>query len=86
MPYVCHLGLYEDYQLPYFDMVPSDPTHEEMRKVVVTDRRRPDIANRWQTNEVQHDTLLSTLLLLLLLSAAAATFNVMYMTTYLRVY
>lgn len=45
-------GLFEDYQLPYFDMVPSDPTHEEMRKVVVTDRRRPDIANRWQNNEV----------------------------------
>lgn len=44
-------GLYEDYQLPYFDMVPSDPTHEEMRKVVVTDRRRPDIANRWQNKE-----------------------------------
>lgn len=52
-------GLFEDYQLPYFDMVPSDPTHEEMRKVVVTDRRRPDIANRWQNNEVR---LLITLL------------------------
>jgi len=49
---IVHAGLYEEYQLPYFDVVPSDPTHEEMRKVVVTDRRRPDIANRWQNNEV----------------------------------
>jgi len=46
------LGLCEDYQLPYYDMVPADPTHEEMRRVVAIERRRPDIANRWQSNEV----------------------------------
>ena len=46
------LGLCEEYQLPYHDMVPADPTHEEMRRVVAIDRRRPDIANRWQSNEV----------------------------------
>jgi TGF-beta receptor type-1 len=45
-------GLCEEYQLPYYDLVPSDPTDSEMRKVVSTDRRRPDIANRWQSNEV----------------------------------
>lgn len=54
MRYFCiiNAGVCEEYQLPYFDTVPSDPTQEEMRKVVVTDRRRPDIANRWQNNEV----------------------------------
>jgi len=46
------LGLCEEYQLPYYDMVPADPTHEEMRRVVAIERRRPDIANRWQGNEV----------------------------------
>jgi len=46
------LGLCEEYQLPYYDMVPADPTHEEMRRVVAIERRRPDIANRWQSNEV----------------------------------
>jgi len=41
----------DDYQLPYYDSVQSDPTHDEMRKVVVTDRRRPEIPNTWQSCE-----------------------------------
>ncbi|XP_022241418.1 TGF-beta receptor type-1-like isoform X1 [Limulus polyphemus] len=44
-------GMYEDYQLPYYDMVPSDPTIEEMRKIVATDKQRPAIPNRWQSCE-----------------------------------
>ncbi|XP_054168311.1 TGF-beta receptor type-1-like isoform X2 [Oppia nitens] len=44
-------GIHEEYQLPYYDMVPSDPTIEEMRKVVCTDRQRPQIPNRWQSCE-----------------------------------
>ena len=46
------LGPCEEYQLPYYDMVPADPTHEEMKRVVAAERRRPDIANRWQSSEV----------------------------------
>jgi len=49
-------GLCEDYQLPYYDMVPADPTHDEMRRVVAVERRRPDIANRWQSSEVNTST------------------------------
>lgn len=45
-------GIYDDYQLPFYDMVQSDPTIEEMRKVVCLDRQRPSIPNRWQSNEV----------------------------------
>ncbi|MCL4132082.1 UNVERIFIED_CONTAM: hypothetical protein GTU68_041146 [Idotea baltica] len=41
----------EDFQLPYYDVVPTDPTIEEMRKVVVTDRQRPTIPNKWQAIE-----------------------------------
>ncbi|XP_076053785.1 TGF-beta receptor type-1 babo isoform X5 [Oratosquilla oratoria] len=41
----------EDYQLPYYDMVPNDPTIEEMRKVVCIDRQRPTIPNKWQSCE-----------------------------------
>lgn len=26
-------GVYDEYQLPYYDVVPPDPTIEEMRKV-----------------------------------------------------
>jgi len=48
----CNIGgIVEDYQLPYFDMVPDDPTLEEMKKVVVTDAKRPLIPNRWSSNE-----------------------------------
>ncbi|KAB7496887.1 TGF-beta receptor type-1, partial [Armadillidium nasatum] len=41
----------EDFQLPYYDVVPTDPTIEEMKKVVVTDRQRPTIPNKWHAVE-----------------------------------
>ncbi|RXG73693.1 TGF-beta receptor type-1 [Armadillidium vulgare] len=43
----------EDFQLPYYDVVPTDPTIEEMKKVVVTDRQRPTIPNKWHAVEVR---------------------------------
>ncbi|CAB3379355.1 Hypothetical predicted protein [Cloeon dipterum] len=42
-------GIYDEYQLPYYDLVPSDPTIEEMRKTVCEGRHRPSIPNRWQS-------------------------------------
>ena len=47
-------GIYEDYQLPYHDLVQSDPSVEEMRKVVCDQKLRPNIPNRWQSCEVRH--------------------------------
>lgn len=44
-------GIFEDYQQPFYDVVPSDPSIEEMRKVVCVDRQRPSIPNRWQSFE-----------------------------------
>ncbi|XP_038642279.1 activin receptor type-1-like [Scyliorhinus canicula] len=44
-------GVHEDYQLPYFDLVPSDPSIEEMRKVVCEQNLRPNVPNIWHTNE-----------------------------------
>lgn len=52
---ICFLGIYEEYQLPFYDMVPSDPTIEEMKKVVCTDKQRPPIPNRWQSCEVRYE-------------------------------
>lgn len=46
-------GIYDEYQLPFYDMVPSDPTIEEMRKVVCVDQQRPVVHNRWQSVEVK---------------------------------
>ncbi|KAF5304137.1 hypothetical protein FQA39_LY01922 [Lamprigera yunnana] len=47
-------GIYDEYQLPFYDAVPSDPTIEEMRRVVCIDRQRPSIPNRWQSCEALH--------------------------------
>ncbi|BFZ22027.1 hypothetical protein BsWGS_25066 [Bradybaena similaris] len=44
-------GIFEEYQLPYYDLVPSDPSLEDMRKVVCGDKQRPAIPNRWQNIE-----------------------------------
>uniref|UniRef100_A0A671YVY5 receptor protein serine/threonine kinase n=1 Tax=Sparus aurata TaxID=8175 RepID=A0A671YVY5_SPAAU len=41
-------GLNEDFQLPYYDLVPSDPTVEDMRKVVCEQKLRPNVPNQWQ--------------------------------------
>ena len=41
------LGIVEEYQPPFFDMVNNDPTVEEMKRVVVTENKRPSIPNRW---------------------------------------
>lgn len=41
----------EEYQLPYYDMVPNDPTIEEVRKVVCVYKQRPVIPNKWQSCE-----------------------------------
>ncbi|KAJ6216861.1 hypothetical protein RDWZM_008018 [Blomia tropicalis] len=44
-------GIFEEYQLPYYDVVPFDPTLDDMRKLVCVDRQRPQIPNRWQSCE-----------------------------------
>ncbi|KAJ8253337.1 hypothetical protein GJAV_G00211800 [Gymnothorax javanicus] len=44
-------GTCEDYQLPYYDMVSSDPSVEDMRKVVCDQKLRPNIPNQWQSCE-----------------------------------
>ncbi|XP_044732406.1 TGF-beta receptor type-1 isoform X2 [Chrysoperla carnea] len=47
-------GMYDEYQLPFYDAVPPDPSIEEMRRVVCYDRQRPSIPNRWQSCEALH--------------------------------
>lgn len=45
-------GIVEEYQLPYHDQVPTDPSYEDMRGVVCIKRQRPSFANRWASDEV----------------------------------
>ena len=47
-----HTDYAEAAELPFNDAVPADPTFEDMKKVVVVDRRRPTIPNRWSQSEV----------------------------------
>ncbi|XP_029818039.1 activin receptor type-1C [Manacus vitellinus] len=47
----CSLGITEEYQLPYYDVVPSDPSIEDMRRVVCEQKLRPNIPNQWQSCE-----------------------------------
>lgn len=51
---LCTAGIHEEYQLPYYDLVPSDPSIEEMRKVVCDQKLRPNVPNWWQSYEVFH--------------------------------
>lgn len=46
------VGGCEEYQMPYFDQVPPDPTIEEMRKIVCTDMQRPKVPARWHNSSV----------------------------------
>ncbi|XP_051815602.1 bone morphogenetic protein receptor type-1A-like isoform X2 [Acanthochromis polyacanthus] len=44
-------GIMEDYQLPYYEMVPSDPSYEDMLEVVCVKGLRPTVSNRWNSDE-----------------------------------
>jgi len=46
-------GLCEEYRVPYFDMLPGDPSFDEVKIVVLTEKRRPLIPNRWNRDEVR---------------------------------
>lgn len=47
-------GILEEYQLPYHELVPTDPSYEDMKEVVCTKRLRPSFPNRWTSDEVYH--------------------------------
>ncbi|XP_071022027.1 activin receptor type-1-like isoform X2 [Oncorhynchus clarkii lewisi] len=45
-------GIVEEYRPPFFDMVPSDPSFEEMKKVVCVDKQRPSMHNRLYSHPI----------------------------------
>lgn len=42
----------EAYELPFQGLVPADPSLEDMRRLVVVERRQPGFTNRWSADEV----------------------------------
>ncbi|CAG6021432.1 serine/threonine-protein kinase receptor R3 [Menidia menidia] len=45
-------GIVEEYRPPFFDLVPSDPSFEEMKKVVCVDHQRPSLHNRLHSHPI----------------------------------
>ena len=46
------LGVTLDYELPFQGLVPADPSFEEMKRLVVEERTRPQIQDEWQKDMV----------------------------------
>ncbi|KAL9958529.1 hypothetical protein ACROYT_G035557 [Oculina patagonica] len=40
----------EQYELPYYDMVPTNPSYDEMKKIVTEQEKRPLVPNKWTEN------------------------------------
>ncbi len=52
------IGIVEEYKPPFYDLVPNDPSFDDMRKVVCVEQQRPFIPNRWFSDPVStHETL-----------------------------
>lgn len=47
----------EEYKPPFYEYVSSDPSFEDMRKVVVVDQMRPVIPNRWFSDLVSAENI-----------------------------
>lgn len=45
-------GIVEEYRPPFYDSVPSDPSFEEMKKVVCVDQQRPGFHNRLHSHPI----------------------------------
>lgn len=45
-------GIVEEYRPPFYDLVPSDPSFEEMKKVVCVDQQRPSLHNRLHSHPI----------------------------------
>ena len=46
-------GMVDEYQLPYYDVVSTDPSFDDMKKVVYSEKIRPSIPHRWRGDEYQ---------------------------------
>ena len=46
-------GVFEDFELPFYEMVPDDPTIEDMKTTVCERQLRPSCPTRWQDSDVR---------------------------------
>lgn len=52
------VGIVEEYKPPFYDLVPNDPSFDDMRKVVCVEQQRPFIPNRWFSDPVSTEETL----------------------------
>ena len=71
-PSLVPLGHAEEAQLPYFDLIPSDPTLEAVQRVVVEEGRRPSLPNPWNQHEVYKYICTSPLAVLLAMTTVSS--------------
>ncbi|XP_054168320.1 activin receptor type-1-like [Oppia nitens] len=45
-------GCFDDYCVPYYNCVPNDPSFDDMRKIVCIDQQRPEIPDRFKSNNI----------------------------------
>jgi len=45
----------DEYQVPYEDILPNNPTFDQMRDVVCTKKIRPPSSPRWQSESLEND-------------------------------
>ena len=46
----------EDYEIPYYDQVANDPSFDEMKAVVYDKGIRPQVSNKWHSDDVSNDS------------------------------
>lgn len=51
--FILETGLSEEHQVPYYDMLPEDPSFEKVQEVVLTTNRRPLVPSEWYKDEVR---------------------------------
>lgn len=47
-----YTGVVDEQCIPYQDLVPSDPSFDDMKNVVCDNRMRPQIPDRWLHDDV----------------------------------
>ena len=50
--YLSIIGVVDEQTIPYQNVVPSDPSFDDMQKVVCDGRIRPQIPTRWVQDDV----------------------------------
>ena len=47
------MGQADEYQVPFYNCVPNDPSFDDMHAVVCVKGIRPEIPTRWESEEVR---------------------------------